>query len=417
MTPIQVVGIGLEGRSGLSQSLLELIEQATILMGNSRHLSYFSDVTAELWPLDDLKLGLKRLQAWLASDPEGYAVVLASGDPLFFGLGRLLGESLPADRLTFHPHISSIQLAFSRLKLPWQTASVVSVHGRSAEALIAPLRRGDRLIAALTDSLNTPATLAALIVSLNLPHSYQMHICENLGGVEECIYSLSPEAAIPRFFASLNVVVLQRLEAPTDTAQLPLFGLPDRAFAAFQDRPGMITKREIRLQILGDLALQPDQVVWDIGAGTGSVSIEVNRLCPTSQIYAVEKTAAGIQLIETNRHRLGSGNLQAVHGKAPNALEGLPDPHRVFIGGSGGQLPTILATCTQRLQPRGKIVLALATLEHLHRVMVWVEHQGATPSPWQAHYRQLQVQSAVRVGSLTRWQPLTPITIATLTRP
>lgn len=418
MTPIQVVGIGLDGRAGLSQTSLEVIEGATVLVGNLRHLSYFPSTAAEVWPLDDLKAGLERLHGWLADARGRYAVVLASGDPLFFGLGRLLVESLPPDSLTFHPHISSIQLAFSRLKLPWQMATVVSVHGRSAEGLIAPLRRGDALVAALTDTTHTPANLAAMVLSLNLPHTYRFHVCENLGGPEECIYSLSPEAANTKSFAPLNVVVLQRMASLPDTHQLPLFGLPDGAFATFEDRPGLMTKRDIRLQILGDLALQPNQVIWDIGAGTGSVSVEMNRLCPGSQIYAVEKTAAGTRLIETNRQRLANANLHPVQGKAPDVLASLPTPDRVFIGGSGGYLPAILDACAQRLHCQGRIVLALATLEHTNQVMAWVEHWQSSPSlpPWYAQYRQIQVQSSVQVGTLTRWQPLTPITIVTLTQ-
>jgi precorrin-6Y C5,15-methyltransferase (decarboxylating) len=219
-------------------------------------------------------------------------------------------------------------------------------------------------------------------------------------------------------FAPLNVVVFQRLEADPEQANLPLIGLPDAAFASFEDRPGLMTKRDIRLQVLGDLALQPQQIVWDIGAGTGSVSVEINRLCPDSQVYAVEKTAAGIALINRNREQLGHSTLRSVHGTAPQVLSSLPDPHRVFIGGSGGQLSAILNACARRLRPSGRMVLALATLEHLATVVTWVQRhcQEDLYLTWDTQYRQVQVHSSVQVGSLTRWHPLTPITIVTLIR-
>jgi precorrin-6Y C5,15-methyltransferase (decarboxylating) len=416
MTRIHVIGVGLDGRAGLSQASLQLVDQATVLMGYSRHLSYFPDSTAEVWPLEDLKAGLERLARWLATSTSGFAVVLASGDPLLFGLGRLLLASLPPASLTFHPHLSSVQLAFNRLKLPWQTATLVSVHGRSAEALIPPLRRGEPLLAVLTDPTHTPAHLAGMLLSLNLPYPYRLHVCENLGSPQEAIHTLSAEAAVDQTFAPLNVVVLQRLPPQPSPSDLPLLGLPDTAFATFVDRPGLITKRDIRLQVLGDLALQPGQVVWDIGAGTGAVSIEINRLCADTQVYAIEKTAAGIQLIETNRERLGNTHLHPIHGVAPGALGPLPNPDRVFIGGSGGELIPILQACAQRLQVNGRVVLALATLEHCSQVMAWIQQQHGEAQPWQAQYRQVQVYHSAQVGPLTRWQPLTPITLITLMR-
>ena len=149
MTPIQVVGVGLEGRSGLPQRLLNLIDQASLLMGSPRHLSYFPEVTAQTWPLGDLGAAMVELQRRLAQPDPGLVVILASGDPLFFGLGRLLLAHLPAHGLTFHPQVSAMQLAFSRLKLPWQGATLISAHGRSVEALVTALRRGDQLLVVL----------------------------------------------------------------------------------------------------------------------------------------------------------------------------------------------------------------------------------------------------------------------------
>ncbi|MFZ4641054.1 MAG: precorrin-6y C5,15-methyltransferase (decarboxylating) subunit CbiE [Nodosilinea sp.] len=417
MTPIQVVGVGLDGRSGLPQRILDLIDGAQLLVGSSRHLSYFADSGAERWNLEDLSGGLERLQQWLTQGSPGMAVVLTSGDPLFFGLGRLLLAHLPAASLTFHPQVSAIQLAFSRLKLPWQGATLISAHGRSTDLLIAALRRGDGLIAVLTDAIHSPASLGQLVISLGLAHSYRLWVCENLGDARECLYDLTPLSVQQHTFAALNVVVLQR-QSPTAAPNLPLLGLPDESFACFSDRPGLMTKRDIRIHILADLALQPDQILWDIGAGTGSVSIEINRLCPQSQVYAIEKTLAGITLIEQNRQNLGNPNLYPIHGVAPQVLQTLPDPHRIFIGGSGGNLTAILDACSQRLRPQGHIVLALATLEHLHSLLTWVKQTSTNqPQPWQVQLRQIQINHSTQVAHLHRWQPLSPITLATLSPP
>jgi precorrin-6B C5,15-methyltransferase / cobalt-precorrin-6B C5,C15-methyltransferase len=415
MTPIQVIGVGLDGREGLAPHLQALIDRAAVLVGSPRHLSYFSEVAADLWPLGDLKATLNRLQGWLQAKNSGIVVVLTSGDPLFFGLGRLLLEQLPAESLTFHPHLSAVQLAFSRLKLPWQGATLISTHGRSTETLTVALRRGDPLIAVLTDLTHTPAALGQLVLTLQLPYRYRLGVCENLGGDAEKIYDLTPQTVAGKTFAALNVVVLQRQDDDCfDLESLPLIGLPDRAFATFSDRPGLITKRDIRLQILADLALAPTQTIWDIGAGTGSVSVEINRLCPTAQVYAIEKTAVGHGLIQQNQRRLGNSNLHPVYGCAPDTLGNLPDPDRIFIGGSGGHLADILDRCAQRLRPQGRVVLALATLEHTAIVLSWAKAKAASAAPWSIELRQIQVQHGVQVGPLTRWQPLTPITVITL---
>lgn len=438
MTPIQVIGVGLDGAAGLPSTLTALIDRATVLVGSERQLSYFPKATAERWPLGNLQATLDRLRQWLMEGDldqddgrekrhdyaqnrhqkeEGQrsgqlAVVLASGDPLFFGLGRLLLETLPADSLTFHPHPSAVQLAFSRLKLPWQGATVISAHGRSMDELVAALRRGDELIAVLTDPIHSPAAIGRLILDLGLPQGYTLWVCENLGGEGESAQALTPETVLNQSFAALNVVVLQRQSpAVPDPKTLPLLGLPDSAFATFADRPGLMTKRDIRIHILADLALQPGQILWDIGAGTGSVSVEINRLCPTSHVYAIEKTLAGYRLIQHNQQRLGNDNLHPIHGPAPAALADLPNPDRIFIGGSGGHLPAILNVCAQRLRSQGRIVLAVATLEHLSTTLAWAKDRSPD---WSVSLRQIQVQHSAQVGPLTRWQPLTPITLITL---
>ena len=412
MTPVHVVGIGLDGADGLVEGVRQLVWGASLLIGSDRHLSYFPNHSGQHLVMGDFTQAIAELRHQLAVG-SGYIVVLVTGDPLFFGLGRLLLTELPPQQLTFHPHLSAVQLAFNRIKVPWQDARVISAHGRSLDELIQALQQGAEKIAVLTDGTNTPSAIARLLLALDLPSNYQFWVCENLGGETERVQSWSAELQ-SQAFAPLNVVVLLRESnsaTQLDLATLPQLGLSDQMFFSFSDRPGLITKREIRLLILGELALKPGQIIWDIGAGTGSVSIEIARLFPTSQVYAIEKTAAGTALIEQNCRRFQVENVISIHGTAPDILRNLPASDRIFIGGSGGNLSQILDT-SSRLAPGGVVVLALATLEHLNMALGWLKERGS----WNYQLLQVQLSRSVPVAQLTRFAPLNPVTILTATR-
>lgn len=455
---IHVVGVGLSGVGSLLPEVRKIVESATLLIGAQRHLEAFAYLWSdeaitepnqcpkpkvEAWPLGNFTQIFADLLERLSTEPHTRAVVLASGDPLFFGIGRLLLASIPAKQLVFHPQVSAIQLAFSRLKIPWQNATLISVHGRDEQQLVRSLKQGDRCIAVLTDGVLTPGAIAQLITALDLPTQYRLWVCENLGSDQEQISDYWPSQlqnqipGQPPTFAPLNVVVLQRqldtLEVNAPTDKLPLIGLPDAAFIGFRDRPALITKREIRLLILGELAPLPGQTIWDIGAGTGSISIELTRLCPTAQLYAIEKTAIGTALIHQNAQRLAHSPIQVIQGQAPAALMDLPKPDRVFIGGSSGQLVAILDflhtrmslakpldplnqqinDCPTQQLASGRIVLALATLEHLSQITAWARRSTIAAS-WQTHFTQVNISRSLPVGPLTRFLPLTPITLVTL---
>lgn len=413
MTAIQVVGIGLDGVSGLSAASLARLQQADRIVGSARHREACCLFQGEFWPLKDLPSLLENLRSWLEQPSPNSVVILASGDPLFFGLGRLLLESLPPEKLSFYPHLSSVQLAFSRLKLPWQDAIVISIHGRDPDRLISALRRNSPLIAVLTDPHHCPSAIAQAIIDLALPCSYTLWVCENLGGADEKIHQLTPETTLGKLFAPLTVVVLQRQPTSPAPPSLPRFGLPDAAFLAFADRPGLITKREVRVQVLGELQLHPSQTVWDIGSGTGSVAIEIARLLPDGQIYAVEKTAAGAELIRQNIQRFAVGNIQVIAGSALDVIQQLPSPDRIFIGGSGGELLEILEICDRKLQDHGQITLALTTLEHQQQVITWRRQRA---SQWGIRLLQVNFARSVTIADLTRWSPLNPLVLISLWR-
>ena len=437
---IQVVGIGLDGANSLTPKTLEMVKSATVLLGAQRHLDSLKDIaSAAQWPLGNFSNAFGRVRSHQASHPNARIVILASGDPLFFGIGRLLLEAFPADQLSFHPQLSAIQLAFSRLKIPWQSATLVSVHGRSEALLTKALKRADSKIAVLTDSVLTPEAIARLIDALELPIRYQIWVCENLGGETEQLSLYDAQKA--QDFSPLNVVVLLRESetVPVEPERLPLIGLPDSVFKGFPDRPTLMTKREIRLLILGAIAPLPSQVIWDIGAGTGSVSVELSRLCPSAQIYAIEQTAMGAALVEQNAKRLAIAPIKIIQGKAPGVLSQLPTPDRVFIGGSSGQLSSILDHLHQRLHSRIvrphnsiRVVIALATVENVAEAISWINQDTAAIMPknvsagsiehppqsisqtWQYQLTQINISRSIPVGSLTRFSPLNPITLMTL---
>ncbi|MEO1521992.1 MAG: precorrin-6y C5,15-methyltransferase (decarboxylating) subunit CbiE [Cyanobacteria bacterium J06633_2] len=453
-TPIHVVGIGLDGVEGLAPAIRQLIDQATLLVGGDRHLSYFPDRPAQVCRLDAFPMAIATIQEHLivqrfsqvsqsqtdissserlessetkplnsshslAARPQ--VVILASGDPLFFGIGRLLLQEFSSQNITFHPHVSSVQLAFSRIKEPWQDALILSVHGRSLELLEDAFKKDADKMAVLTDPHHDPVAIARLLIAMERPHDYTIWVCENLGSSDEIIQSYSAQdlAALPSdTFSALNVVILIRQldfegkEIPPN--HLPVIGIPDAYFASFSDRPGLMTKREVRLMILGELALTSSSVIWDIGAGTGSVSIEMARLCPSSTIYAIEKTAAGIHLIRTNSQRFQINTIHPIQGNAPACLTELPTPNHVFIGGSGGELVSILNDCLNHLAANGTLVVALATLERLSEALQWMNSDVIQDSIAEHRFLTCQFSRSVPVGSLTRLSPINPVHILTL---
>lgn len=416
---IHVIGIGLDGAAGLNESVRQIVERATLLVGSDRHLSYFPNHPAETVVLGDVIEAIVEIRQHL-NIPNSCIVILASGDPLFFGLGRLLVAKLPPEKLRFYPHLSSVQLAFSRIKVPWQDAQTISIHGRSMDELTQALQQGVEKIAVLTDQNHTPGAIARLLLALDLPTHYQIWICENVGGEEERIQQLSLDTLQQQTFAPLNLAILLRqsrvANRPLDLTNVPFLGVPDHCFLSYDDRPGLMTKRELRVLILAELGLQPGQIIWDIGAGTGSVSIEIARLFSDSLVYAVEKTAAGTTLIEENCRRFQVKNVVSIHGKAPEILHHLRSPQRIFIGGSSGKLRNILGICGVKIVPGGVMVLAFATLENLNIALNWVEERRKSDPSWNYRLLQVQLSRSIPVANLTRFTPLNPVTIMTINR-
>ena len=336
------------------------------------------------------------------------AVVLASGDPLWFGIGRILIQGLGAERLRFHPAPCSLQLAFARLARPWQNASWISLHGREPEALASRLQQRPQALAVLTDpSRGGVSQVREILRASGLEQAYGLWLCERLGHPEERVQRLAPAAALPADLDPLHLVVLlaEPPEQP-DPEQLPLIGIADGLYLQHPDRPGLMTKREVRIQLLADLDLPAAGVLWDLGAGVGSVGLEALRLRPALQLWALEQRGGSAALIASNAERLGVLPAAVVEGRAPEALADLPDPDRVLIGGGGRERAAVLAAVLERLKPGGVVVIPLATIEALAELRPVLEQAGL-----QVSITQHQAWRGAPLADGTRLAPLNPVLV------
>ena len=414
---LYVIGMGRDGVAGLSEAARSHLAAVDCIAGYPNHLEQVRHL-----PGDRIELN-SNMADWVAvvgqELQQRSLALLASGDPLYFGIGRLLTEAFSPRQLVFIPHVSSVQLAFNRLQIPWQSATVVSVHGRSLDPLQRSLRQCQTPIAVLTDGIHTPSAIAQLIQDLGLPVTYRLHVCSCLGGNDEAIATCSISDAIGQSFAMPNVVILEQVQSQPTLEQLPLLGLADGDFYTFADQPGLLTKREIRVLAIALLQLPPANtapVIWDIGAGTGSVSIEMARLLPNAQIFAIEKTSAGTVLIQRNCDRFQCRNITVIHQTAPNGLMALPQPDRIFIGGGGAALGEILSVCGDRLCTGGTLVASFATLESCAIAQ-------AALQDWSVQWLNANIARSTTLQTrhpdtpnATRFVPLNPVTLLQATK-
>ncbi len=405
VSDVLIVGIGDDGPASLSSSALAAVRTADLLCGGARHLSHFPGHPGEQL---SIKGGLgplvNRIRDARASGQR--VVVLSSGDPGLFGIGALLGEQLGRDAIRVLPSVSSVALAFARLGEPWQDAVILSAHGRPLANILGPACAAAR-IAVLTDEVNTPAAVARALLGCGMEDA-RAAVGEHLGGERERVVRAPLSEIAAGAFAALNVLVVLREPAAVRWGR-PLVGLPDTAFAHTR---GMITKSEVRAVSVSRLALHDAHVLWDVGAGSGSVAIESASLLARGQVFAVERDPDQLVHLRANLRRFHAGNLQVIAGEAPRALGDLPDPDRVFIGGTGGKLIDILCLLRERLTPGGRIVVNLATLEHLSDTLAWLRVAG-----WPAEIAQVAVSRGAPVAGNTRLEALNPVFVVGAVRP
>jgi precorrin-6Y C5,15-methyltransferase (decarboxylating) len=402
---IDVLGMGL-GPDDLTSSHRRIIAHADILVGGRRLLGFFPDSQAEKKVIGKnieavaayirRRLGRKRI------------VVLASGDPLFFGIGAKLVEVLGPDRVTIHPNVSSVAAACARLKEPWGGVRVLSLHGRENEgALLKALAREDRLVV-LTDPERNPAWLARRVLQ-KLGGGFRLAVMEALGTASERHGWYALTDAAEREFREPNIALLKR-EAAAKTGRRPLcLGTPDEEFAHPR---GLITKSEVRAVVLSKLRLSPGHVLWDLGAGSGSVAIEASLLLGKGRVVAVEQRPERIEQIRANARRFAVRNLRAVQAVLPAGLARLPKPDRIFIGGGGRDLPVIISEAAGHLRAGGIVVVNAVLLQNVRDAEAALRRLG-----FATEMVQVQVLRSRQMPWSERLEALNPVWIITGIRP
>jgi precorrin-6B C5,15-methyltransferase / cobalt-precorrin-6B C5,C15-methyltransferase len=347
--PERIAVVGVCGGEPVGKEARAAIEAASLVAGAARHLRTLTPIGARTVPIDG---PLTDVLDALARE-RGGVCVLASGDPGFFGIVRVLAERFGADRLEVHPAPSSVSLAFARLGLAWDDAAVISAHGRPlAEAARRAVRQPKAAVLVAPDA--PPEALGRELRALGASHG-RAAVCSRLGEPDEHVDIVTLRELAAGSFDAMSVVVLLEGDGLAKAPTLE-WGQSEERFAA---RDGLVTKAEVRAVALGKLALPARGVVWDVGAGSGSVAVEIAAIAPGLRVVVVERRADDIRRIEVNAHAHGA-TLEVVHGEAPGALDALPDPDRVFVGGGG---IAVLDAALTRLRPGGRLVATFAALD------------------------------------------------------
>ncbi|MFJ4460782.1 precorrin-6y C5,15-methyltransferase (decarboxylating) subunit CbiE [Streptomyces sp. NPDC088928] len=397
-----VVGIGADGWAGLPDAGRAALADAQVLIGGARQLALLPPSCRGQrvpWP-SPLRPAVPGL---LAAHAGSRIAVLASGDPMFYGIGRALTEVLGPDGLRILPHPSSVSYACARIGWPVEDTETVTLVGRPAARLAAALHDGRRVLVLSADA-DTPAVVAGLLRERGFGPS-RLRVLEQLGGAEEtCLEGTADHWPHPPG-DPLNIIAVECRRAPGAPRLGAVPGLPDEAY----EHDGQLTKRHIRAATLGVLAPAPGELLWDIGGGSGSIAIEWMRSHPSCRAVTVERDPARAARIVRNADRLGVPALRVVTGRAPGDLAGLPAPDAVFIGG-GLTAPGLLGACWDALGPGGRLVANTVTLEseallaEAHR-----RHGGDLV--------RLAVAHAVPVGGFTGWRQAMPVTQWSVRKP
>ncbi|NEA98809.1 precorrin-6y C5,15-methyltransferase (decarboxylating) subunit CbiE [Streptomyces sp. SID13726] len=393
---VTVVGIGADGWPGVPEDSRAALLDAEVLLGGPRQLDLLPpECTGEriAWP-SPLRPAVPGL---LAAHTGRRIAVLASGDPMFYGIGRALTEVAGAEAVRVLPHPSSVSYACARLGWPLEDVEVVTLVGRPTARLAAALHEGRRLLVLSADAA-TPGEVAALLRDRGFGPS-RMRVLEQLGGARE--RTTAPATADDWREESgdpLNLVAVECRRAPGTSRLGAVPGLPDEAY----EHDGQLTKRHVRAATLGVLAPAPGELLWDIGGGSGSIAIEWMRTHPSCRAVTVERDPVRAERIGRNADRLGVPTLQVVTGQAPAVLAELPPPDAVFIGG-GLTAPGLLDACWAALPAGGRLVANTVTLESEALLADARRRFGG-------ELVRLAVAHAVPVGAFTGWRQAMPVT-------
>jgi len=409
--PVTVIGLA-PGSLEITPVAREALSRADLVVGGNRLLEAIpAGVLTEkakalpiAGPLGPVMDGVRK-----ASESGRRVVVLADGDPLFFGIGKRLGEEIGRENLLVYPSLSTVQLAAARLGLAWQGMDFVSLHGRTDFApLYAALVRAD-LIAVFTDEVNTPDVVARALLERGAD-CFSMTVLENLGTPQEAIRPLALPDTWGMEFPPLNLVILERQYPPEIELTL---GIPDHYY---MHQKNLITKLPVRAAGLAHLNVEPSSTVWDLGAGCGAVAIEASHLARKGRVFAVERHKTRAAMIRENIRRTGAWLVDTVLGSMPDCLDGLPEPDRIFVGGGlGGESNednALLALASERLRPRGHMVVHCILLDTLHTAKDHFKQLG-----WHFGVTQLQASATDSLAGDLRFKAQNPVFIVWAEKP
>lgn len=358
---IQLIGVDLLNSGAVPAEIISgcsaIVISARMQEQIAAVLSDFSTKTIiAISPLAD---ALEQVQAQLQ---HGDVAVIASGDPMFFGIGRRLIEDFGRERLVVHPALSSIQHAFAKFRVNWDDTAVLSLHGRSQSNFVGKLLANNKTVL-LTDAAMRPEVIADRLIDFleEDSHVFTVYVAENIGMDGERFVSGTLKEIAAEEFGSLCCMIL--IKNVPKLEELPPLGLTEEDVIHSR---GLITKREVRAAVLHALGIPNNGILWDVGAGSGSIGLEAARLCPDILVYSVEKSEEQHQNIAANKRKYDILNLKLIKGAAPGKLYGLPRPDRVFIGGNGGNLEEIIHLCSEQLQRGGRLV-ATAVIDSTYK--------------------------------------------------
>ena len=415
---IQVIGIDPSKIEICFESRKKQIFQAERIAGPNRIIDSLKDwlkkrngnfFTGDLISTDQLNDFISLLKK-----EEKSTIIFSGGDPLWFGIGRLLIQNFPLSKLYFEPSATSFQLAFSRLGKPWQDAKWISLHGRDQFLFEKAIKKLPSSLVVLTDPNKGGAKeIYNLILTLELERNYEFWTFERLGYQNERILKIKSIEDFPIDFDPLHLVILFEISKPLiNSEELPLFGINDSFFLQNKDCPGLMTKKEVRVQILAELNLPKHGVIWDIGSGVGSIGLEALRISPGLKLVSIDKRIGSKNIIEENSRRLNVNPSLIIEDEALNVFKerkitsDLLCPDRVIIGGGGSNLHLIIEEVLKKINTFCIIIIPLISLKSLSKIESILKNKVKKLS-----ISQHQSYRGVNIGDDIRLSPLNPVFI------
>lgn len=378
---VHIIGIGDNGLDGVTDAARRLIDQAELIIGAESTLALVPKSKAERLVVG---ANLDAVVQRVSNSAARRVVVLASGDPLFYGVARYLCGQLGKDRFEVMPHVSSMQLAFARVKESWEEAYLTDLASRPLASVLEKIRIAEK-VGLFTNEATPPSAVAKALLSHRIDY-FNAYVCENLGSPDERVTQGSLSEIASEEFAPLNVMILVRMpdvpDRPSEQIGRRLFGNPDQAFLQSKPKSGLLTPAEVRSIALAELDLGPTSVLWDVGAGSGSIAIEAAQIAAGGRVYAIEMDAEDHGLIVENAERFACPNLVAVLGRAPEAWADLPEPDAIFVGGHGREISRLVGLAFGQLKSGGRLVANVGSIENLAEVHALLQREGSDVKVW-----------------------------------